>query len=457
MDAIIGPTELFVFDIDKVILKVDFENTTFEWLDKSACQERLTRASDDLFRDAFLLTGTQYLPTFPPLQKIPKQTSIRDAYNMLNTAGRSITSLCNQYREDQEIKNLQYADRYKKAVMTIRHHVVMESDGKVAPLDMQHAPGDVHEFIGQRLPEELYFYVSKGIISPRVPNWLTSGFVDAPLSQGTSETEPYRRLLRDELIPVWTQSLSLLSTSLHRYYQTRNVNVRGANGQANEGQINLKEVPSVKDELSRWKIHADSLPKSAMNVPGSLLLPALNSLNDSSFVSQTLAKSGHSDPLASKQEIVTNSLWRYLQLRSYLSPSTHELTPWGKALRTALSNLDPADQLEDAVILCIEMTRLGLVNDSEMLSHLADGPKGTGSYKRFSNLISRVACFGHLKHTSNGYSGPLSRQFQIYTSLISGLREGLRDLMEVAMTGLFLAGDVSRDRDDWYELGTRYA
>ena len=152
---------------------------------------------------------------------------------------------------------------------------------------------------------------------------------------------------------------------------------------------------------------------------------------------------------------MSNSVWRFLQLRNYVSSTTHELTPWGSALQTALSKVDAADQLQDAIVLCIEMVRLGLVNDSEMLSQFSDGPKGSGSHKRFSNLISRVACFGRLKHTVNGYSGPLSRQYQTYSSLIGAVREGLRGLLEVVMTGLLLGGDVSRDRDDWFELGIK--
>lgn len=457
LDAIMGSTDLFLFDIEKAILRIDFEQNVFDWLSRASCQERLDRVSDDTFRDALLLTGSQYMPIFPPLQRLThgqKGASIRDALNMLNTSGRSVTSLCNQYREDQDVQNLQYADRYKKAVMTIKHHVIMESDGKVAPLDMQHAPGDVHEFIGQRLPEELYFYVSKGILSPRVPNWITSGVIDVTLAPGMADSEAYHKLMREQLVPIWTQSLSLLSTNLHRYYQTRSVSIKTYFNSSNEVQINLKEVPSVREQLKGWKIHEDSLPQSIKESQGEtiLVLAALNSVDDVAFAAKSLAKP-NSSPISTKPEIVSNTLWRFLQLRNYISSEKHELTPWGRVLQTALASLDPADKLEDAVILAVEMIRFGLVNGNNMFPNVSGGPQGDDTQKKYSYLISRVACFGRLKHKSLGYSGPLSRQFLTYSGLVGAVRTGVRDLLEVVMAGLFLGADVDRNREDWQALG----
>ena len=449
-------TDIFLIDVDKTLLKIDFEQNTFDWLSKSTCQERLDRVPDNIFRDALLLTGTQFLPPFPPVEKVThgqKGASIRDALNMLNNSGRSVTSLCNQYRDDQDVQSLEYADRYKKALMTIKHHVVMESDGKVLPTDIEHAPGDVHEFIGARIPEELYFYVSKGLLSPDVPNWITSGTVDVTLPPGTADSEAYRRLMREQLLPVWTESLSLLSTSLHRYYQTRSVKVKAYYGTANEPQINLRDVPSVRDQLGLWKVH--SMRKSIKDLQSNkvTISAALRSLKDASFLSETLNKPT-SNPLSTRSEITSNTLWRFLQLRKYISPTTHELTAWGNALYAALAQLDSADKLEESVFLSMEMVRLGLVNGDDILANVSGGPaRGTPEQKRYANLISRVACFGRLKHKPLGYSGPLSRQMLTYSSLINAVRGGLRNLLEVVMTGMFLGADVERERDDWQEIG----
>lgn len=260
IDAVMGSTDLLLYNVEKVVLKFDTDLQRFSWLSLAVCQDRLgNRLTEDTFRDSLLLLGGPYLPTFPPLERMgPKPVSIRDALGFLNSAGRSVIQLCNSYRDDPQFQALEYADRYKKAIMSIRHHVIMDDSGTVAPLDVSRAPGDVHDFIGQRLPEELSFYISRGILDPRVPNWLTSGEMNIFLQPGAEDSEYFRRLLGDQLLPLWTQSLTLLSNSLNRYYQVRTVTLKPwfGNGRA----INLKDEPSVKDQLSPWKIAENALP-----------------------------------------------------------------------------------------------------------------------------------------------------------------------------------------------------
>jgi hypothetical protein len=280
VDAVMASDEAFLFGIEKIITNFDAENSNFTWLSRTACQDRLDRPpSNDLFRDAQLLLGSTYLPTFPILEKgnPQKQTSIRDALNLLNNAGRSVSRLCEQYRDDGQVQQLRYADRYKKAVMTIRHHVILDASGVVTPMDLEHAPGDVHEFIGQRLPDELYFYISRGLIGPQVPNWLTSGEISLSLPPGCVDTEVYRRLVTNQLNDYRTQCLSLLSTSLHRYYQMRSVSLKiWYDADTKDKTINLKDLKdsrSVTSQMLSWKIHEVDLPDSMVqSLVGRLLL-----------------------------------------------------------------------------------------------------------------------------------------------------------------------------------------
>ncbi len=73
--------------------------------------------------------------------------------------------------------------------------------------------------------------------------------------------------------------------------------------------------------------------------------------------------------------------------------------------------------------------------------------------KRYSLLISRVACLGKLRHLPCGYAGPLSRHLLGYNSTIATVRENLRNLSEISLVTLLLDGNVDRDRDDWTDLG----
>jgi Temperature dependent protein affecting M2 dsRNA replication len=255
VDAIIGSTDLFLFNVEKVIPNFSSRQGTFDALSKTACQDRLDKVSDDLFRDVQLLLGGPFLPAFPQLDRSggPK-TSARDALTILNGANRSVIQLCNQYRDDPQVQALDYEDRYKRAVLSLKHHVVLDKEGRAITMGSEYDAGDAHEFIGLRLPEELYFYISRGMLGPRVPNWLTSGEIDLTLPIGCEDTESYRRLLGDQLTALQSQTICLLSNSMNRFYQSRTIKIRPWYQREVSKTINVKEEPSVKEMITGWKV-----------------------------------------------------------------------------------------------------------------------------------------------------------------------------------------------------------
>lgn len=258
IDAVVGSTEYFLFDMDKVITRLNPEHSQFSWLSRRTLQEELGRISNESFLDACLLLGSRYLPTFPPLENTTypsKGFGIKDALTMMTTTGRTVVSLCSHYHDDPQVQQLQYLDRYKRALMTLKHHVILGVDGKVGPLDIGHASSDMHELIGQRLPEELYFYMSKGVLGSQIPKWLTSGEIRLNLPLGVSDSEAYRRLVTEQLTPLRTQSLCLLSNSLHRFYQTKVITLRPWYDDKSDRVISLRDLPSVKDSIAAWSIH----------------------------------------------------------------------------------------------------------------------------------------------------------------------------------------------------------
>jgi Temperature dependent protein affecting M2 dsRNA replication len=72
-----------------------------------------------------------------------------------------------------------------------------------------------------------------------------------------------------------------------------------------------------------------------------------------------------------------------------------------------------------------------------------------------TNLVSRIACFGRLKHRPVGYSGPLDRQLLSYSYMITAVRSSLRDLVETILVSMFLTHDAERERNDYHKLATR--
>ncbi|KAI9733347.1 MAG: hypothetical protein M1834_003431 [Cirrosporium novae-zelandiae] len=459
VDAIAGSTELFIFDVDKVITKFDFDDSTFSWISRRSCIDDL-RISNDFFVDVCLLAGSSILPTFPPLENpvfYPKGYGIREIVNMMHSLGRNVTGLVNHYQDDPQLGNSQYLDKYRRAFMAVKHHVVMTADGKVEPFDVEHAPSDVHEFIGQRLPDELYFYVFCGVLSPRVPNWLTSGriVVQPPFDEANSED--YRKLVQDQLNPLRTQALSLLSNSLHRFYHSKEISIRcwfEDRIDRNDRVISLKGLPSLKNTIADWNVHSQLLDTQSrkINVPLRSLRFAVSSLADRDFAAKSITPKDTSHTLSTPDEIVCNTLWRFLQLRGYID-AKHELTKWGKALEAGLAAADPSDEFEEPLFLAIELMRLGLLSSRPFFPAYSGGAiTGSDEDKRYCLLLSRVACLGTLEHQHVGYSGPLDRQLLAYLAMISAVRVALRDLVEVTLTTLLLNGDANRDRDDLNKL-----
>lgn len=73
--------------------------------------------------------------------------------------------------------------------------------------------------------------------------------------------------------------------------------------------------------------------------------------------------------MSTTDEILYNSIWRFLALREYID-ANHNLTSWGKVLVAAVSSLKGKAELEEAAVVAVELVRLGaLNNDLGMFSY----------------------------------------------------------------------------------------
>ncbi|MCJ1281580.1 hypothetical protein MMC26_000900 [Xylographa opegraphella] len=484
VDAIYGPSELFLFGVDKLITKFtlsydvlevsesgtstkassfSLDNSTFSWIDRRECLEQLGHISPEVFIDACMLTGSNLMDTFPPFrnsQLFSSGYSIRDAVKLLVTHGPSVSGVCAQYQDDKKIKQLDYLDRYKRVMTAIKHHVVITKNGNVETLDSAHAPFDVHDCIGQRLPEELMYYLFRGMIRPRVLNWLTSGKINVTAPYAGGETQAYQKLVKEQLLPWRGQALCLLADSINRYYGKKEVTTRFWFDANTEQKLNLKDLlPSQKNALRTWRVsdqliseRKDELEQS--EGPGSsYLFGAIRSIASQSFITKTLGAK-ESQPLRTTREVVTNVVWRFLQLRQYVDEN-HNLTAWGKFLVQTMENLGSGSSREqtEAAFITTELLRLGILNPSTVsASYSGASTYTTDADRRNSMFISWVASLGKIRHHAIGYSGPLNRQLLAFQSIVSEVRASLRDLIEMSLVSLFLEGDADRDRKDWMDI-----
>ncbi|KAI5299329.1 hypothetical protein KEM55_002304, partial [Ascosphaera atra] len=457
-----------------------------------ACQDELGRLTDDQFLDFALLLGTPFSRTFPVFEAIsaaqPNGTNgvtpppapakpelvIREALAMFNGAGRSALALCAQYEEHPRVQETEYADLYKRAYTTVRHHVILDIEGGVAPLDPGNHGADLHELIGQRLPEELYYYISKGVLDTRVPNWLTTGEMSLELPLGVEDSEAYRTLVVKTLLPARTAAVRLLANNMHRFFQTKTVTARPWFVQkGGKVEINLKNLPSLRDVTVPWKVRGEDLPETLRDVDGNkgcLFGPALRALEDETFVKKTFVQKNSEvstvrcacfetpiyltnpvQPLSTKSEILANVTWRFLTLQGYIDEH-HHLTSWGKALLSALPTTPTNASLEEQIFLAVELLRLQILNAEDILPGSPAGASMTQDDKKFTALISRAATVGKIAHQPIGYSGPLNRQVLDFRSQISAVRVAQRDLLEIVLVNVLLNGEAKRERRDWAEL-----
>ncbi|KAL8938566.1 MAG: hypothetical protein Q9211_003155 [Gyalolechia sp. 1 TL-2023] len=486
IDAIYGPSELFFYGVDKLITKFKLayrphedprkgvvkqsshfipEQSEFEWIDRRTCLEELGRIPSDLFADALLLAGSRTLGPFPAIKNFEKGYTIREVTNLLASYGRSVVNLCNHYPDDKQIPRsvyLNYLDQYKRVLTGIRHHIVITMEGDIEALDKVNAPHDLHDCVGQRLPEELNMYLSRGLIQPRVLNWLASGriLMLAPYDGGDSQV--YQNLVRVQLDPLRKQAIALLADSTHRYWQKKEMTTKYWFDPRQEANFNVKDLlPSPKDSLASWNVRGSvlsgrqqMLSKNTPTMPPGSLCFAVRSLQDADFAASTVtsrSKDGR-ELLGTREEICANAVWRFLQLRGYVDQQ-HQLTSWGKVLNSMLSVMGYRLERERAALLAVELLRFDLLKADTMFASYSGAPfRSTDIDRRNCMLVSRVACLGRLIHQQKGYSGPLSRHLQAYHSMISAIQASMRDLVEVSMVTMFLEGSVEREREDWMDI-----
>jgi hypothetical protein len=103
----------------------------------------------------------------------------------------------------------------------VRHMIVLEVNNVVASLQHRESvPRDMHEVVGYRLPDELYYLVSIGALAPAQLNILLAGIaIDAP---PLVDSEDYRRML-NELTHVRTIALAILTSELNEFFAQRRV------------------------------------------------------------------------------------------------------------------------------------------------------------------------------------------------------------------------------------------
>lgn len=240
-----GPTDALLYPgVDKVIISLDCLSSTptFTCTSKRAILTDLG-LTEDQFLDVGILIGSDYIPPFPPTAHQEALKATVDMVKYYKTGHAAVSA----FIDNPAVKSTQYADHYMRTRSMVRFSLILNSDGAVVPLPLalpsgprgdHHSanhhhltpsdiPSDLHEIFTGRLPDEVFFYLSRGLFSPQPLIWLTTGQIveNPPLDNG--ETTEYRRFVKEVITDGQTgpraTALALISSVTHVSWATKKV------------------------------------------------------------------------------------------------------------------------------------------------------------------------------------------------------------------------------------------
>lgn len=470
-----GSKELLLYDrsYEAVIICPpsvdDWENKHFRGIFRSELLEKLGIGSK-MLDDALLMCGTSFLPPFPPLQfenTIPHQPfTLVDAVNLLRGSEKSIVGACRQFADILEKHDPKWLDKFWKAKIGILHAIIVQENGQVISRDYANLTSDNNDYLGLRLPPELYYYLSRALVGPRILNYFVSlESIIFPTLDGIV-SEEYKRLITKTIIPLKETAAALVASRIHRAFQNKSVSIRfWFDSDLKQSLLHKSVLEQANRKADTWGVENSQLQtwaKMTNTKAGTISFAVVSLLvNGAPAASKSSVKV---IGLKSKPEILSNTLYRFLHLRDYVD-DLHELTAWGKALAVTLKLVQPIirkyddiHHIEEAAFLAFEMIRFGHLNSRNRHPELIGGAlRGSEEDKASCMLVGRTACLLKLRHQNLGYTGPLSKNYLAFISLIKTIQEADRDILEAAVVSMFLSNQISREeRHDCGDIGRRY-
>jgi len=147
------------------------------------------------------------------------------------------------FSEHPAVKQVNYIEQFARARALVKYSLILSSDGLVTalplavpPLAPSHhghtltaadIPADLHDVFTNRLPDEIYFYLSRGLIGPQALVWLTSGQIIEPPPLDNGETNEYKRFVKEVITEGATgpraTALALVSRVVNKFWFDRRV------------------------------------------------------------------------------------------------------------------------------------------------------------------------------------------------------------------------------------------
>lgn len=278
--AIYGPTDTLLYPgVEKVITQLDLSsaNPSFIAVTKRPILTDLG-LTEDQFLDVGILLGFDHSQSFPPTLHDQALRATVDFVKSYKSGHATVSVFAEQ---QHQLKSMQYPEHYARTRSMIKYSLILSSDGTVVPLPLaspstpnhshsnHHAhhptagdiPSDLHDIFTHRLPDEIYFYLSRGLMGPQALVWLTSGQIieNPPLDNG--ETNEYRRFVKEVITEHPTgpraTALALVSSVAHTFWHKRVVSAHFWFEQGNTQKNvlhNSAQTIALAERVTGWHV-----------------------------------------------------------------------------------------------------------------------------------------------------------------------------------------------------------
>lgn len=460
VDAVYASPSALLYGIRTVITSLQPREGIFQWLGRQDCLDQLGHIPYSGFMNACILAGSSYISAFPPIRDSSDEANpdLRSVINFMQPFQYDVSTACDHFREDPQLSAENYFDTYQKSRVALQFAPATVAGGSVECSNKSSSPDDMTTILGDRLPDELLFYLQKGMVRANVLDALISHETQHRSLPRDDDHLPYHTVLRQAHSTLLAQAITVICQPLHRYFRFRGVEIKGTGSDQPITIMPRDNFETIQECTNGWNVPQSVMDKFCGKLPASSgsLSYCIRAIAKKDFLSHSKTIRVAEDLLKGKDEVVANVLWRFLHVRGYLDPE-HKLTKWGKALVSAVAALNPDDHLEEAVLLGIELTRTGLLS-GKINTRDSSEQQGTGSKEEriATTLLSHVGSLIRAQDHSNGIPESRYRGLVAFHRASMTVRSSLRDLMEMLLAALLLNGDAERQRrTDWTELGTR--
>ncbi|KAI5965641.1 uncharacterized protein KGF55_001003 [Candida pseudojiufengensis] len=494
VDTIYGSTDLLLTQIDKFILGIENQTREFRFVDKHKILQEL-RINERQLQDLSLIVGCSLQPnTFPifpkPLPNYPPINIFKFGLDSLYQYAQVSGNHQDLYGYVLNLNDQKLVDWYLKGQSLIKFTPIITKEGYVELYNVELAklgldknvdflgdddeiqtdgsgnntptkplvkvPNNLHEIISQRLPPELYYYQSLGLIPAEILSSIAGGRLDVRPPAELGKSDSYKKLVSSKFYTdLLDKQYNLITQLLARYYQVKKINVKFWFNDSVLALNNRMNPPITKE--------VENVFTKSSQTSFSIKYGLLSNLNTDSKSDQG------PDAVETQVDLISSAFSRALHVYGIIDDK-NQVSTIGKIFKELINeHEDISDEdLEHLILLS-----LLLKSDTFKLTNANPDYFSVGKpYKDLLNeanyelsasenksilLISRIFGMKKFNIAPVNYQGPISRNLLSFRSSISFINTQLLHTIEVLLVDMIVRQEknnvkIDYNKNDWYEL-----